>query len=194
MGNAQKPPVERIQEAATPVLLALTRGDAHARDQLEDLLSTVTAKVLGRLTREPPVEDLEHYVKQVARNAFNDWLRHKQRHPEDLLSDGSLSNNNQLPQTTPSSLAVRRDDQRRHAAAIREVMERLSGAEQAVLRLRYGDGLSAAEVAAQLGYKSAAVVDTIAARARKKLAERLPQSLIDKVAPRPPAPPAVRRR
>jgi RNA polymerase sigma factor (sigma-70 family) len=195
MGNAHRPPVELIYEAATPVLRALTRNDPYGRDELEDLLATVTAKVLGRLNQGPPVEDVARYAKQVARNTFNDWLRHRQRHPETPWpnrSDGEPVSF-RAQQSSPSSVVARRDDQRRHAAAIRDGLDALSGTEREVLRLRYEEGRSAADVAKQLGYKNAAVVDTVAARARKKLADGLPPSLIDKVDPKRPRP-AVRRR
>jgi len=79
---------------------------------------------------------------------------------------------------TPSSLVAESDDRRRHAPLILEAWESLTAAERAVLELRFVEGRPSAEVAEALGYKSAAVVDTTVSRARRKLVDRLPPSLM----------------
>ena len=61
---------------------------------------------------------------------------------------------------------------------IRRALANLAPSERCVLQLRVVEGRSSAEVADLLGYKSPAVVDTIASRARKKLGHELPWSLM----------------
>ena len=78
---------------------------------------------------------------------------------------------------SPSSRAIQRDDQRRHAPMIRRAFANLAPSERCVLQLRFDEGRSSAEVADLLGYKSPAVVDTIVSRARKKLDDQLSPSL-----------------
>ncbi len=120
------------------------------------------------------------------RNAFNDWLRSKRRQREPIHRDvsGEPSSTPVIDRVvdrlgrTPSSLVADDDDRRRQAPLIQAAWKSLTGVERAVLELRFVQGKPSSEVARLLGYRSAAVVDTTASRARKKLASRLPPSLM----------------
>lgn len=178
-----------VRTAAHPVLRSLARGDPLDQAEVPDLLDIVTERVLARRRAGHPIDDLALYAKQAARNVFKDWLRSKRRqraHVHHHVSDESSSTSfvdrlYDSASLTPSSLVAQRDDQRRHAPMIRDAFASLSPMERAVLDLRFVEGRSSAEVAQILGYKSSGVVDTTVSRAREKLRNRLPQSLMDPI-------------
>jgi len=72
----------RVEAAAERVLRALAAQDPQDRQEVPDLLAKVTERVLTRRRGGHRIEDAEQYAKQVARNAFNDWLRSKRRERE----------------------------------------------------------------------------------------------------------------
>ncbi len=186
MGRHDTEQALEVREAAEPVLRALAGSDAVAQAEVPDLLGTVTVRVLARLRPGHDIENVAAYAKQTARNVFKDWLRSKRHHGRHIHRDANRDSSS-TPLTehlynraslTPSSLAALHDDQRRHAPMIEAALASLTATERAVLGLRFGDGRSSAEAAEILGYRSAAVVDTMVARARRKLRDRLPQSLM----------------
>lgn len=177
-----------VRDAAHPVLRSLARGDALDQAEVPDLLNIVTERVLARRRAGHQIDDLALYAKQAARNVFRDWLRRKRRQREHVhrhvSSESSTSLLDRLYDSnslTPSSLVAQHDDQRRHAPMIRDAFASLSPTERAVFDLRFAQGRSSAEVAQILGYNSPGVVDTTVSRARKKLRDRLPQSLMDPI-------------
>ncbi|MGH8991306.1 MAG: RNA polymerase sigma factor [Acidimicrobiia bacterium] len=185
MASGLTDPAMVVQEAAKPVLRALAGADPVDHDQVPDLLATVTERVLRRLRRGAEIEDLVTYAKQAARNVFSDWLRSKRRERTHRHRDGGpeslstpLAERLAASSLTPSSAVVRRDDQRRHALMIQAAVAGLSAKERAVLQLRFVEGRTSAEVAEILGYRSPAVVDVTVSRARKKLRDQLPPSLM----------------
>lgn len=188
MASGLTDPAQVIQQAAEPVLRALARGNALDHAEVPDLLATVSERVLRRIRQGSEIEDLATYAKQTARNVFTDWLRSQRRGRRHRQPDeGPRSLSTPLVERlatsslTPSSAVVRRDDQRRHALMIQAALAGLTAKERAVLELRFGEGRSSAEVAAILGYRSEAVVDVTASRARRKLRDWLPPSLMDPI-------------
>lgn len=179
----------RARAAAEPVLLALAAGNPADLQQVPDLLSRVTERLLALDQAGRPIADVERYAKQAARNAFRDSLRARRR--QRVVGPGAGSPSESAAPLverlvdraarTPASLVADDDERRRHAPQIKAAWEALTPTERAVLGLRHVEGRTAVEVAAVLGYRSAAVVDSTASRARRRLRDLLPEAVVEAV-------------
>ena len=187
MATGLTDPARQVSRAARPVLSALAGGTPAVKaDDVDDLLSIVVEKVLRRLGREPAIEDLAAYSKKTARNAFNDHVR--RRSADDVLASRDDAADGQgigpwtvahlVSAASPSDQVIAREDALRHSQRITWALQQLSVAERSVLFLRHEQGLDGEEIAELLGYKSAAVVDSTATRARTKLQRYLSPSLV----------------
>lgn len=188
MATGLTEPSERILQAVRPVLSALAQGTPSINaDDVEDLTNHVVEKVLRRLGAGAQIRDLEVYAKQAARHAFYDQVEQRgaliELEPKHDSAEGQWSS--WLEQVAPLGLAaspseqlIAGEDALRHQEAVIWALQQLSSAERSILVLRHSEGLDGKEIAEQLGYKSAAVVDTTAARARTKLERHLSPSLL----------------
>ncbi len=187
MATGLTDPAGQVIRAARPVLSALARGTPAVNvDDVDDLVSHVVEKVLRRLAREPKIEDLAAYSKRTARNAFYDHVG--RRGADDLLAPTDDAANGQgidpwtvvhiVSSASTSEQVIAREDALRHSEHITWALQQLSVAERSVLLLRHEQGLDGEEIAELLGYKSAAVVDSTATRARTKLQGYLSPSLL----------------
>lgn len=183
-----------IAASARPVLLALAGGRSLFVDMVDDLSQQVVVKVSARLESGAPITDLISYTKQAARNTFftsRDKLLREV--PMSIIGEPAYpakwaGNVMFRPiEVSPSTQVAEQDDHLRYQKIITGALANLSVREEEILRLRFEDGRSSAEVADLLGYKNAGSVDTIVSRARKHLETYLSSvtpSLLGLVLPR----------
>jgi RNA polymerase sigma factor (sigma-70 family) len=181
-------PALQVRQAVRPVLLALARGTPEINaDDVEDLVSHVVERVLLRLVAGAKIEDLAAYSKKAARHAFYD--RVGQRGVDDLApKEDAAQGEGGVPwlervahralSASPSDQLIAREDALRHKERITWAFQQLSVAERSILFLRHEECLDGEKIAELLGYKSAAVVDSLASRARTKLQRYLSPSLL----------------
>lgn len=177
-----------IEQAVRPVVTALANGTPGVNQaDVDDLVSEVTENVLRRVRAGAEIRDLGRYAKQAARYAFYGHVRRRraaallepQRGPGERASYDDWLDRiaGVVVSGSPSAQVIGAEDAARHRERITWALGQLSAAELSILMLRHRDGLSGKEIAEILGYKNAAVVDTMAARARSKLADHLSPSL-----------------
>lgn len=141
--------------------IAFRVGDRHTA---EDLTSEVFTRFLAALRGgKPPQSTLRGWLFGVAANVVGDHHRRRYRAPSAPLDEELIS-----AEAGPEELAegsADREDLRRAVAT-------LSGDQQSVLALRFGQGLPIQTVAEALG-KSEGAIKQLQARAIAALARRL---------------------
>lgn len=160
----------RIHDAYYPALfryIAFRVGDRHTA---EDLTSEVFTRFLGALRGDkPPQSTLRGWLFGVAANVVSDYHRRSYRAPSAPLNEELVS-----PEAGPDEIAegrVDRDD-------LRRAMASLTGEQQSVLALRFGQELPIQTVAATLG-KSEGAIKQLQARAIAALARRLAPGMVE---------------
>ena len=163
----------------------MAAGTPGAHNDVDDLLQDVVERVLRKLMDEHAIDNVPAYVKKTARTAFIAWVTKRGREvlaPADRAGSLSTPFFEDRPDGSGRSLGSLRVSAERHVHNSKEIdrcLALLTPVERAVLVLRHGDEVSGARIAEQLGYKSAAVVDVTANRARRKLKECLPYSVLE---------------
>lgn len=155
----------------SPELMRVAMHLTRNRDEAKDLLQTALERAYRKWDKvELDEGDGFGYVRQIMVNAHTDGLRRSMRwgrrqgmknlDHETVMSDGELQT--VAPATrSPESVAIQRDELRRNLAL-------LTPRERAAVVLRYGEDLSEAEVARQLGVAVGTVKSTVS-RALAKL-------------------------
>ena len=187
MATGLTDPARQVTAAVRPVLSALARGTSGVTaDDVDDLVSHVVEKVLRRVAAGAEIHDLAAYSKQAARYAFYDHVEQRgagELAPRDHPADGQGGDPwiervaQRILSDSPSNQVIAREDARRHQANILWAFQQLTVAERSILLLRHEDGLDGEEIAELLGYRNAAVVDSLASRARTKLRRYLSLTL-----------------
>jgi RNA polymerase sigma-70 factor, ECF subfamily len=147
------------RELYGPVSSFVGRRIGHPQDT-EDVVSIVFQKFLERLADyDARRGTVKTFVLAMARSAVIDWLRSvRDNVPVDELA-GSIADSGESPLD-----AVVRDERRK---LVHRALLELSAPSREVLVLRYGDGLSHAEIAELLGLK----IDAVKQRASRALKE-----------------------
>jgi len=136
-------------------------GDMHATEDIVADVFLAALRTLPRFRRRGvPVR---FWLLRIATNAVNHWVRRKRRHPVLTLDPDRLM----APSSTSSSHEGRND-----LARARRALLSLAPKYQAVLSLRYFEGLTVKEVAVVLGSRVGTIKSRLA-RAREALRERL---------------------
>lgn len=147
------------RELYGPVTSFVGRRLGHRQDA-EDVVAIVFQKFLERM-RDYDVTrgTVRMFVLSMARSAVIDWLRHvRDDVPVDELA-GTIADGSE----SPLEALVRGE----RSALVRRALLELSASSREVLVLRYGDGLSHAEIADLLGIR----VDAVKQRASRALRE-----------------------
>jgi len=155
-------------------------------DDVDDLIQSTLVNVMSRLKADGEIVNLEAYARTAARRAFYAHVRQSKmvvllEPPPDKrvpVTEPWLERMAKALEPSPSELALGDLDRSRYAEQIRLALEALPDSEREVLILRHGVGLSAEDVAACTGYKNATTVDSVAARARRRLEVHLSPSLL----------------
>jgi len=127
---------------SSPLRKFLSRRNSVAKADLDD----VAQEVFLRLLRSDRAELINHpqaYLFQMARHVAAEWaMRARVRMPHDPAWLEELPDEDE-----PADL-VARDSERR---VVSKALHALPARQREILRLHYGDGLSHAEIAKQLG-------------------------------------------
>ena len=187
MASGLTDPARQVTAAVRPVLSALARGTPGVNaDDVDDLVSQVVEKVLCRLAAGAEIHDLGPYSKQAARHIFYDHVGQRgggELAPSERAADVQGGDPwiervaQRILSDSPSDQVIAREDARRHQANILWAFQHLSVEERSILFLRHDDGLDGEEIAELLAYRNAAVVDSLASRARTKLRRYLSPTL-----------------
>lgn len=147
------------RELYGPVSSFVGRRIGHPQDT-EDVVSIVFQKFLERLgDYDARRGTVKTFVLAMARSSVIDWLRNvREEVPVDDLA-GSIADSGESPLD-----ALVRDERR---TLVRRALLELSASSREVLVLRYGDGLSHAEIAELLGLR----IDAVKQRASRALKE-----------------------
>ncbi len=122
-------------------------GDPH---RAEDLTSRVFIKMLEALDRDKFARDaLQSWLYRIAHNVIVDDIRHRQRRPTSSLHEGLA----EPPETHPDHIVAKQIENARLRAAIAE----LTTDQRDVILLRFGEGMTAPQVAHVLGKTEEAV-------------------------------------
>ncbi len=147
------------RELYGPVTSFVGRRIGHPQDT-EDVVAIVFQKFLERLSNyDAKRGTVRMFVLAMARSSVIDWLRNAR---EDLPVDelaGSIADEGE----SPLDAVVRGE----RSAIVRGALLEISASSREVLVLRYGDGLSHAEIAQLLGLR----VDAVKQRASRALRE-----------------------
>lgn len=147
------------RELYGPVTSFVGRRIGHPQDT-EDVVAIVFQKFLERLRDyDPGRGTVRMFVLAITRSSVIDWLRNRREDiPVDELA-GSIADAGE----SPLDAVVRGE----RSALVRRALLEISGSSREVLVLRYGDGLSHAEIAQLLGLR----VDAVKQRASRALRE-----------------------
>ena len=158
-------PEERLRRFVVKELRRLGAGDAT-----DDLAN----EVMARFLRVRP-EFYKAWLEKALRNVLVDhWrrggrVRLERLPPSSFVSDPDAGPPGRMP---PPLLASSLSTPLANEDVARRLLDALTPAQRAVVVARYWEDLSGAEIAARFGYKNAAVVDTILARAERRLRQR----------------------
>jgi RNA polymerase sigma-70 factor, ECF subfamily len=148
-----------------------------SRDELMDLLGDVSLRLLSddrrrlRLYRPDRGATLATWVGVIAVSTTRDYLRRARRHPVDRLEEEALE---QLISEAPGPEDELLDHERREA--VEQLLSRLTERERHFVRLYFGNKMTPAEVAEEMGISIATVYSK-----KNKLRARL-SALLDKTA------------
>ncbi len=172
----------QIETKARHVLQALGHGRISPED-IDDLVQGVVERVYRHARdRDPPLrdDDLDAYTARSACNTYNDhWRRLKgQRGPYQQPRPESVQSVlDQADLSTPSEKVIRANEKARRVVAAREALKELKASDLRLYEMSYVEGMSHAEIATALGYKSPDVVKTKLQRLRKRALAALPDWL-----------------
>ncbi|MVM28827.1 sigma-70 family RNA polymerase sigma factor [Spirosoma sp. HMF4905] len=124
--------------------LSMTRNHELAQDFTHDIFLKVFAKIDAFQERS----SFSTWLYAISYNYCSDQLRLAKRLPVDSLD-------NLLKQEVPDTGAIQRQDEM--IQLIRQAQERLSVKDQALLQLKYEDGLTVEEIAGLYNIKGCAV-------------------------------------
>ncbi len=113
----------------------------RSKEVAEDLTQDVFVKMFAARPQAPASGSLLPYLFTVARNAVIDWSRKK----KPLYDDDALASVADQTRSPEAEAELGAD-----VTQMLDALQQLSEGEEAVLKLRYLDGLSTAEVAALL--------------------------------------------
>ena len=140
--DRHKPLTEWFSRWSSPLRRFLSRGNAVAKADLDDVAQEVVLRLL-RSDRAELINSPQAYLFQMARHVAVEWaMRARNRMPHDPAWLEELPDEDE-----PESL-VARDSERRFVA---KALQALPDRQREILRLHYGDGLSHAQIAQQLG-------------------------------------------
>ena len=112
-------------------------GDAH---RAEDLTSSVFIKMLDALERDKFARDaLQSWLYRIAHNIIVDDVRKRQRRPTSALHDGLAL----PPESNPDFIV----SQRLESEELLQAIDQLTEVQRDVIILRFGEGLTAPQVA-----------------------------------------------
>ncbi|HEY52217.1 MAG TPA: sigma-70 family RNA polymerase sigma factor [Caldilineae bacterium] len=112
-------------------------GDAH---RAEDLTSAVFLKMLEALDKNKFARDaLQSWLYRIAHNIIVDDVRKRQRRPTSALHDGLAL----PPESTPDYMVT----QRLQSEELLQAINQLTEDQRTVIILRFGEGLTAPQVA-----------------------------------------------
>lgn len=158
--------IMRRHRAAIYRLVAICSGDP---EEALDLTQDSFVAAYRNLARYDSSRPLRPWLSAIALNRCRDWRRRQRVRAMFLWDDASAT---AAPDDSPNPEAIAGD---RHALdALRQEIARLPAKLRDVLVLRTIEGLSQAETAEALGITIKAV-ETRLARARARLAEKLPR-------------------
>jgi len=122
-------------------------GNPH---RAEDLTSSVFLKMLEALERDKFARDaLQSWLYRIAHNIVVDDIRKRERRPTSDLHDGLA-----LPPETHPDFVV---NQHLESEELRQAIDQLSETQRSVIILRFGEGLTAPQVAVILDKTEEAV-------------------------------------
>lgn len=151
--NLDDAPAARLYRTYAPGILTYLRGRATSQEDAEDLLLEVFLAAFERnsLAELPPDHQIA-WLRQVAHNKLIDYYRRASRRPSvalDEIAETAYADDAMDPEAQAQRHETQRD--------LRAALQRLSPAQQQVLRLRFADGLRCAEIASIVGKQEAAV-------------------------------------
>jgi RNA polymerase sigma-70 factor (sigma-E family) len=141
---------EEYAAARLPALLRYAAVLSGDRDLAQDIVQEVLARAHAQWRRISRLEAPDRYVRRMVTNEFLSW----RRRPVRLVPIGQVAENGR-----PSGMAEQPDAATVHAEreALLAELARLPRRQQAVLVLRYYEGLSDAEIADVLGCRPGTV-------------------------------------
>ena len=160
-----------VFEAARRTAMGLCRDEFMA----DDLAAGAMERIL-RADAEVRPERLGAYASQVVRNLYNDEGRRQMRQPAAPLDDGEIPDSAQaifglvLHIKSPSVLAMMSERTMRQCQLAERILVTLNDKQRRLLELT-SNGVSSRDIAAELDYASAAVVDQTRSRLYQRLRE-----------------------
>jgi RNA polymerase sigma-70 factor (ECF subfamily) len=137
-----------LYDRFAPALYAYIYRRVGERHLAEDLTADVFVRALDALQRDRfAAVSLQAWLYRLAHNRVVDHYRSSQRAPLAPLDEALPS-----PDDVPEAVHRRRDQAWMHAA-----LQRLTPDQQQIIALRFGEGLSAAAIAAVLGKSEEAI-------------------------------------
>jgi len=140
--NRPQPLTEWFTRWSSPLRKFLSRGNAVAKADLDDVAQEVFLRLL-RSDRAELINSPQAYLFQMARHVAVEWaMRARNRMPHDpaWLEE--------LPDADEPESLVAQDSERRFVA---KALQTLPDRQREILRLHYGEGLSHAQIAKHLG-------------------------------------------
>ena len=136
----------------------------------EDLAQEAVAKYMEHVDRNGVPEKPEQYIKQIARNLHKDHgrLLDKENREDQQREDDSNPGEEALLRVFSSAAMTSQ------IAGLKDILNQVKAAlndKEFAILVADAEGLSQAEIAVELGYKSAATVATTLSRARAKVAD-----------------------
>jgi RNA polymerase sigma-70 factor (ECF subfamily) len=161
---------ETLVRAYGPRLAEFASGFVQAQDEAEDVVQEVLWRVWVGRARWRPTVSLRAYLFTAVRNRVLNLLEHRRvraHYYRDVLATGA--------EPAAPSVAENLEAAQEGAARQRALQDGFAGLtekQQTAIRLRYGEGLAMAEVAATLGV-SVSAAERLVARALGALREKL---------------------
>ncbi len=175
--------IEAVRRTAVPIVASRGHGFGLSLEDREDLLQDVLVKYLHTWPDDTEPDNVAAWLETVAARTITDRWRAVERRPKaanvratdedayDVVAD-LMEKTKSRQASSPAISALLRD----------EIFSLISDEEAQLLRLRFVEDMSAAEVAAELGI-TGSNVDQRVTRAKKKLRTALAQrpDLVDEL-------------
>jgi RNA polymerase sigma-70 factor (ECF subfamily) len=153
-----------LYQRISPALFAYLLQQVHSRQDAEDLLLEVFVAALEKEQFKLLDEQKQQaWLWTVTRNKVADYYRHFSRHPSIPLVQ-MADTIYEREDLEPEQIMLRREEY----ARLRHIVQELPEAQQEILQLRFGHGLSCGEIAT-LTEKSEGAVRMILSRTLKLL-------------------------
>jgi RNA polymerase sigma factor (sigma-70 family) len=141
-----------IYHLHAPAILAMTRAQIASIHESEDIVvETFVAALESEVFLNLTSEEQAAWLRRVARNKIADYYRRIQR--ESNLSLDALADELRSEVRSPENEAIRQEEK----ALLQNAIRKLTPIQQTILRMRFVEGKTSVEIAAELGKREDAI-------------------------------------